>query len=106
MVAHVATDEAADEVRLARVEETEVVGGGRAGVRVDYDEGVVAEAFEEDLAGLHRGYADAGGGGEGLGGQQAQQGDQQAQDQSLRLPPPQPSPARGGGGSTRCPIPA
>ena len=59
VVAHVALDEPAHEVGLGHVEEAEVVRQRFAQCGIVHDDGVVAEALEENLARLHRRNADA-----------------------------------------------
>ena len=57
-VFHLAAHEAADEAVLGHVEEAEVVGDRFAARGVVDHDGVVAEAFPEDLARAHRDHAD------------------------------------------------
>ena len=59
VVHHVAAREVADEVGFGWIEEAEVVRDGVAAGRIHHDDGVVAEALEEHLAGLHGRHADA-----------------------------------------------
>jgi hypothetical protein len=58
VIHHLPAHEAADEVILARVEVTEVIGDGLAAAWIQHHDGVMAEAFEEHLARLHRHHAD------------------------------------------------